>query len=141
MDQDNPNIRHIQPAPIERAKTPTAQARSVAAAVSAQFDDRKPESCTNWVTEYDDSIAQIFRDEFAKGGLEQIDTLIDEANTILRSRKSRYVFAPGAAYTEDRDGKPKGLMVFYCLENSDERVCNQFIPLQKSLRPHPPEAN
>lgn len=68
------------------------------------------------------AVLKVFRDAFARGGLDEVDTLIDSINKQLRKDGALTGLADGCACEHGEDGSPK----YLCIMFKDYEARNPF---------------
>jgi len=89
-------------------------------------------SLFEWNPDANGAISKMFNCAFKSGGLDEVDGLIEEINTLLLQKGATFVFTPGAACQMDADGKPDSLMVYYQKSGGHNPICNQWITLERN---------
>jgi hypothetical protein len=76
------------------------------------------------------TLHELLRAAFRAGGLDAVDSTIDEINGGLRNKASRIELGAGAALAHDADGHPETLIVTLCKAGIDRPLVIEHIDLR-----------
>src|SRR6516162_6687520 len=91
----------------------TDHAAHLASVVDEITSHSESASLFDWNLDENGAISKVFNYAFKFGGLDEVDGLIEDLNSLLLARGAQYILKPGAACQLNSDGEPEALMVYY----------------------------